>query len=683
MSAQPAAAGKERACGVELAATRFRLRARNRIAWLGSLAVGDRAGELNALLHDSDTPEAETRWLASQPATSQCNAELDGVEAALDQDDSSGLAQLRAVFGLAPREYDLLQACVAVALDPALGRLCAFLQNDSARAFLSEELIARLYGHGRCGVWSVDSALFRWDLVHARISSPSEPHALVLDTQVRDWLNGQRTLPGLLAGAAHLYEPADCILPPPVADLVDFIQTRLSAKPQGRVRIIIEGGHGSGRRTLAGEISSRMHLPMLVINADEIEERDWRRAYLLAQRHAFMETTSIAWTGECLVRRPWPAGLPAFPLQFAIIDHSVELPKLVGVTERRVRPPALTLEQRRLLWRSHMSQSQQWPENEFHDLAERYRVLPGDIVAAAASGATSAEQAGLRVREAARGRLGNLAQLLRCGFTWEDLVVAHPLRDVLEDIVYEARHRTAFWEQPEALRLFPQGQGLMALFSGPPGTGKTMAAQVVAATLGYDLFRVDLAGVVSKWVGETAQNFDRILKTAADMHAIILFDECDALFSKRTSEVRDAQDKFANTDAAHLLQAIESYPGVALLATNQKGNIDPAFIRRLRYVLEFARPDAQQRLELWNKLVGALAGEERRQALAGALAELAQSVETTGAQIKYATLGAMFAARRDQSVLELRHLLRGIERELAKEGRALGRDRERISRHGL
>jgi hypothetical protein len=106
-----------------------------------------------------------------------------------------------------------------------------------------------------------------------------------------------------------------------------------------------------------------------------------------------------------------------------------------------------------------------------------------------------------------------------------------------------------------------------------------MAAQVIAATLDYDLFRVDLAGVISKWVGETSQNFERILTRAADMHAIILFDECDAIFSKRTSEVHDAQDKFANTDAAYLLQAMESYPGIAFLATNQKGNIDPAFIR--------------------------------------------------------------------------------------------------------
>jgi SpoVK/Ycf46/Vps4 family AAA+-type ATPase len=222
----------------------------------------------------------------------------------------------------------------------------------------------------------------------------------------------------------------------------------------------------------------------------------------------------------------------------------------------------------------------------------------------------------------------------------------------------------------------------MALFSGPPGTGKTMAAQVMAAALGYDLFRVDLAGVVSKWVGETSQNFERILTRAADMHAMILFDECDAIFAKRTSEIRDAQDKFANTDAAYLLQAIESYPGIALLATNQKGNVDPAFIRRLRYVLEFSKPDAAQRLEIWRKIVRGLAGEDRLPALSAALELLSEAIEATGAQIKYAVLGALFGAKREEAPLDLRHLLRGLERELAKEGRMLSaRDRERILNH--
>ena len=162
------------------------------------------------------------------------------------------------------------------------------------------------------------------------------------------------------------------------------------------------------------------------------------------------------------------------------------------------------------------------------------------------------------------------------------------------------------------------------------------------------------------------------------MDAVILFDEADALFGKRT-EIKDAHDRFANTDTNYLLQAIEAYRGIALLATNKKDNVDAAFMRRIRYVLDFPKPEAAERRKLWAQLVAELAGAERARQLAHALDTLAQSIETTGAQIKFAVLTALFAARRDGQALGIEHLLRGLERELIKEGRALTeRDRERL-----
>jgi SpoVK/Ycf46/Vps4 family AAA+-type ATPase len=163
------------------------------------------------------------------------------------------------------------------------------------------------------------------------------------------------------------------------------------------------------------------------------------------------------------------------------------------------------------------------------------------------------------------------------------------------------------------------------------------------------------------------------------MNAIVFFDECEGLFARRTAEIQDAQDRHVNTDSAFLLQAVEDYPGIVLLATNQKGNVDPAFVRRLRFVLEFAKPEAAQRLEIWRATVRGLAGEASADALARPLAALAESVEATGAQIKYAVLGAVFAAARRREALGVEHLLHGLNRELGKEGRALGpRDRERL-----
>jgi len=174
------------------------------------------------------------------------------------------------------------------------------------------------------------------------------------------------------------------------------------------------------------------------------------------------------------------------------------------------------------------------------------------------------------------------------------------------------------------------------------------------------------------------RNIDRLLARAARLDVVLLFDEADALFGRRT-EIRDANDRFANTDTGYLLQAIESYRGVALLASNRKVDIDPAFLRRLRYVLDYPLPEEAERRRMWRRMVDALAGSPRAVELHGELDRIAAAVEATGGQIKYAVLTAVFAARRDGRPLDAHHLVRGLERELAKEGRPLGeRVRERL-----
>jgi hypothetical protein len=664
---------------VELVLARFRLLARRRAAWLRHLWATE-PEPLDALLADADAPDAEAAWVAGQSWTETWEAERQAVDAALAADTTSRLARLVQTFGLGDDERDLLQACLAAALDPSLARVCAYLHDHAGRPYLTQALVARLYGHGRAGVWSAESPLFRWDIVHERDAGIGEPRALALDEHVRDWLCDRDTLHEALVGIATLQAPRTPPASWPVVATVETLRRRLRAGD--RTRVVVSGARGAGRRTFAAVAGAELGLPVLVVEADQVDDAHWRRVHLAAQRHAFLERCALAWVGESIAHRLWPATGAVFPLQFAIVDSGQHPAPVPGVIDHRVRLTPLTVTERSELWRQYVPAAGEWTAAEREALAERYRVHVGDIAAVAHDRVTTFEETTGRLREAARGRLGTLAQFLPCGFTWDDLVVAPALRTALEDIVHEAQHRGSFWERPQARRLFPQGQGLLALFSGPPGTGKTMAAQVLAGALGYDLFRVDLAAVVSKWVGETSQNFDRILTRAADMHAIVLFDECDAVFSKRTAEIRDAQDKFANTDAAFLLQAIETYSGVALLATNQKGNVDPAFIRRLRYMLEFTRPDAAQRLEIWRRAVTALADAARAGDLGDGLALLAEAVEATGAQIKYATLTAVFAAHRDGAPLGLVHLVRGLERELAKEGRTLSaRDRQRIVGH--
>jgi SpoVK/Ycf46/Vps4 family AAA+-type ATPase len=254
------------------------------------------------------------------------------------------------------------------------------------------------------------------------------------------------------------------------------------------------------------------------------------------------------------------------------------------------------------------------------------------------------------------------------------------LHRVLDHFLFEAKERVRFWENPSASRLFPRGRALVAMMTGPPGTGKTMAAQVIASELGLDLFRIDLASSLSKYIGETAKNLARIFARAAEMNAVLLFDEADALFSKRT-DVQDAHDRYANTDTNYLLQLIEDFDGIALLASNRKSNIDSAFVRRIRYVMDFQNPEAGERLQIWRRLTNELVGADREAELGPLLRRIAEQVELTGAQIKLALLGAVFGARQARQPLSLGHLYLGIEREMTKAGRDLGpKARERIER---
>jgi SpoVK/Ycf46/Vps4 family AAA+-type ATPase len=209
-----------------------------------------------------------------------------------------------------------------------------------------------------------------------------------------------------------------------------------------------------------------------------------------------------------------------------------------------------------------------------------------------------------------------------------------------------------------------------------------MAAQIVAADLELDLFRIDLATVVSKYIGETAKHLAQIFARAARMNGVLLFDEADALFSKRT-EVKDSHDRYANADTSYLLQLLEEYRGIVILATNKKQNIGPAFIRRVRYVFEFPRPDAAERARIWRQVIEELSGDETLKRLQMTIEALATTIELSGAQIKNAVLASIFVARRSREPLAMPHLLRGIERELSKEGRSVGtRERERLIRDG-
>ncbi|TVP48058.1 MAG: ATP-binding protein [Gemmatimonadales bacterium] len=272
--------------------------------------------------------------------------------------------------------------------------------------------------------------------------------------------------------------------------------------------------------------------------------------------------------------------------------------------------------------------------------------------------------------EAARARsrttLGGLASRVVPVYGWDDIIVPPDVAARMREICQRVVHRHRVLHEWGFARKLSLGRGITALFSGPSGTGKTMAAEVIAAELGLDLYRIDLAGVVSKYIGETEKNLDRIYTAAAETDAILLFDEADALFGKR-SEVQDAHDRYANIETAYLLQRMEAYEGVSILSTNLRTNMDDAFVRRIGVAVSFPMPEAADRERIWE----ACWPEEAPRAPDLDVEFMARTFRLSGGNIKNIVVAAAYLAATEGGRVEMAHLVRAVRREFQKIGKAV------------
>ena len=308
------------------------------------------------------------------------------------------------------------------------------------------------------------------------------------------------------------------------------------------------------------------------------------------------------------------------------------------------------------------------------DVAAKFRLSIDQIRAAAEVSRIASRTRGvdtpeasdldLGARHASSSRLLELAVRLDPAYRWTDLVLQERQLTLLRSISAYLRHRDRVLSDWGFERTVARTQGLKVLFAGESGTGKTMAAQVLAADLGLELFRVDLATVVSKYIGETEKNLERIFAAADGSNAVVLFDEADALFGKR-SEVSDSHDRYANIEVSYLLQRMDAYPGAVILATNFRRNIDDAFIRRLDFVVDFPFPEADDRTKLWRLLL------PREAPLAGDadLEFLGAQFKLSGGAIRNCCLSAAFLAADEDRPIHMLHLVRAVAQEYAKQGR--------------
>ncbi len=262
--------------------------------------------------------------------------------------------------------------------------------------------------------------------------------------------------------------------------------------------------------------------------------------------------------------------------------------------------------------------------------------------------------------------LGEYAELLDTNIFWEDLVVEEEVREQLELISGRLKYRNKVEAQWGFQEKDSYGKGICALFYGPPGTGKTMAVKALANELGLELYRIDISRMVSKYIGETQKHISELFERARDLNALLFFDEADAFFSKRTT-VSDSNDRHANSEVAHLLQKLEEYDGISVLATNLKDNIDDAFKRRIKYMVHFQLPDAETRKLLFQKLLPRKAPVEEGLDLNF----FAEKFEMSGSEIKDALLQAAFLAAREERPISNQHIAQAVRLSFKKYGKVL------------
>ena len=496
----------------QLIQQRVWLHVRRRKAWFDSLPKQTFAHGTAEFFDDPDDPRLELRWQCEGQGR-MWNAPIQRIDAQLASAVGNPLRTLAQSFALSRAELDVIQACVAQQLDPALGPAFAYLHGQTQSAFVSGPLVKRLFGHSSSTFWHPTTNLGRWKLVHARETAPGDPTALVADAMLAPWLEGKLMLDPAIARFVRpvpVHAPAKSW---PVAEAVHAIE--LSAFHGLAVRLVVVGPPGSGRATFAAAAAHHLGIECIAVDTTAVSEEEWPDAFLKTQRFAFLGRFGVIWTG-IHTNRPWPRNLDASLVHMITCapDYDVAMP---GWSDCRLELSPPSIGETRTLWQHTCPQFDQWAEEDRAALTQRYQLSAGQICSIGRMKPENGTRALAYAREITRQDIGNLGQFLACPFTWDDMVISEELLTGLKDLAYEAKTRAQFWDRPEIRRLFPRGTGLTALLSGSPGTGKTMAAQVIAADLKLDLFRIDLARVVSKYIGETAKAPQRSRTTATRM----------------------------------------------------------------------------------------------------------------------------------------------------------------------
>jgi AAA+ superfamily predicted ATPase len=636
-------------------------------------------------LYTSD--EEADRLLRDGAAGVQPGADFSAVRVALSsfvESDEGRVGELARIAGLDPFEANCVLLCLASEADLGIERLIGYVQDDVTKRRPRIDLALRLLAEdvtSAGAAFEATSALRRLRLISLH-DEPGQPHTplrakyIALDPRVAAYLMGRDGIDealelhctlrpaGAETAAAHI---------PAVAALAKLPSTSLEPPV-----VALSGADGMELRSAAEQLAAPAGLGLLCVRLLPLSaELGFELALTLAQREAALQGAALLLEGVDELTR-----LEEHRLRQRLRgEHVAKLVILASKTVFNwpgvsVEVPEPGFDAQRTLWRNGLADEGEVSNEDLETLAGKFR-LPtaniADAVLAARGRATSRDPERPAVRlddlyAAARTQstpiLSDVARKIIPHYSWNDIVLPEDAQQQLREVCAFVEHRHLVYDVWGLGKRLAMGKGLMSLFAGQSGTGKTMAADVMAGTLGLDLYKIDLSGVVSKYIGETEKNLASIFDEASTSNAILFFDEADALFGKR-SEVKDAHDRYANIETAYLLQKMEEYSGVVILATNLKMNLDEAFLRRLHFVIDYPMPDEDDRRRIWQTTMP----------LTMPLTDdldipfLAKQFKIAGGNIRNIVLAAAFMAASEGSDVGMRHCIRAVRREYQKLGR--------------
>lgn len=616
---------------------------------------------------------AELACLRRRLANDEGGPPLEELEAAVSQardamPSASAIDLLQMLFDLSDFERQLLLLCCGVELEASLARACAEAQGRAVAHNATFSLaLDRLPGAHWSALTPV-RPLRRWRLLEVEPGPRLVDSALRVDERVLHYVAGINLVDSRLRPLLVAHAPPSLSAPSHAA-LADRIAAKLAEDGPGAGIMHLDGNDARGQQDVFAAVAARLGCRAFALRLEDLPatgeslelfqslcEREVRLlpAMLMVQVEDGAQATALARFADSL--------------QAPLFVATRELPTLQRTcTTWTIDKPAPA--EQRQLWRAALGDRAGSLNGGLDGLAAQFRLSARNIAEAAAEPESADDaQTGAQLwracRRLGRDRLDDLAERITPAAGWDDLVLPAAPQNTLRQIAAHLRQRIRVHEDWGFAGHGSRGLGISALFCGESGTGKTMAAEVLANELQLDLYRIDLSAVVSKYIGETEKNLRRVFDAAEDSGAILLFDEADALFGKR-SEVKDSHDRYANIEISYLLQRMEAYRGLAVLTSNMKSAMDRAFHRRLRFIVNFPFPDSTMREAIWRRAFPAetpLDGIDYRR-----LGKL----NLPGGNIRNIALNAAFLAADARQAVSMAHLLRAAQSESAKLERPL------------